>query len=79
MSGENWNKLATNTIKSELAKAGVGYEELVRRLDALGVQESYTGIAAKINRGTFSFLFFAQCMKALGRNVIRLDDTNDRG
>jgi hypothetical protein len=72
MSGEDWNKLATNTIKSELAKAGVGYEELVRRLDAIGVQESYTGIAAKINRGAFSFMFFMQCMRALGKTEIRL-------
>lgn len=72
MSGEDWNKLATNAIKAELAKAGVGYEELVRRLDAIGVQESYTGIAAKINRGAFSFMFFMQCMRALGKTEIRL-------
>ena len=74
MSDEDWKKLATNTIKAELAKAGVGYEELVNRLDAIGVQESYTGLAAKINRGTFSFLFFMQCMKALGRNMVRFEN-----
>lgn len=72
MRDEDWKKLATNTIKAELAKAGVGYEELVRCLAAMGVQESYTGIAAKINRGTFSFMFFMQCMKALGKTEIRL-------
>lgn len=74
MADENWNKLATNTIKAELARSGVGYEELIRRLSAIGVQESYTGIAAKINRGTFSFMFFAQCMKALGRETVRLEN-----
>jgi hypothetical protein len=72
MDNENWNVLATNTIKAELARAGVNYEELVRRLDKIGVKESYTGVAAKINRGTFSFLFFMQCMRALGIKDIRL-------
>nr|WP_315467652.1 DUF6471 domain-containing protein [uncultured Undibacterium sp.] len=72
MANEEWNKLATNTIKAELARAGVGYEELVHRLSSIGVYESYTGIAAKINRGTFSFLFFLQCMKALGIKEVRI-------
>ncbi|CAG0952838.1 hypothetical protein ANRL3_00353 [Anaerolineae bacterium] len=31
-------------------------------------------MAAKINRGSFSFLFFMQGMKALGREMIRLED-----
>ena len=72
MADDDWNKLATNTIKAELARAGVGYEELIRRLSVIGVQESYTGIAAKINRGTFSLIFFLQCMKALGIKDVRL-------
>lgn len=73
MTDIDWHKLATNTIKVELARSGIGYEELIRRLEAIGVKESYTGIAAKINRGTFSFMFFMQCMKALGKSEIRLD------
>jgi DNA (cytosine-5)-methyltransferase 1 len=69
----DWNKLATTTIKVELARSGIGYEELIRRLEEIGVHESYTGIAAKINRGTFSFAFFMQCMRALELKTIRLD------
>ena len=72
MVDDNWSRIATNTIKAELARAGVGYEELVKRLNTIGVQESYTGIAAKINRGTFSFLFFLQCMKVLNIKEVRL-------
>ncbi len=68
----DWNKLATNTIKAELARAGVSYDELIKRLAEVGVHESYTGLAAKINRGTFSFMFFMQCMKALKINQIIL-------
>lgn len=72
MTQDEWNKQAANLIKAELARAGVGYEGLIERLQGVGVDESYKGIAAKINRGTFSFAFFMQCMKALGVNEIRL-------
>lgn len=72
MTDIDWHKLAITTIKVELARSDIGYEELIRRLEAIGVHESYTGIAAKINRGTFSFMFFMQCMKALEKTEIRL-------
>lgn len=69
---EEWNGRASNLLKSEMARAGVGYEELISRLHALDIDESYKGIANKINRGSFSFVFFMQCMKALGISEIRL-------
>jgi hypothetical protein len=69
---EEWNGRATNLLKSEMARAGVGYEELINRLHALGIEESYKGIANKINRGAFSFVFFMQCMKALEISEVRL-------
>jgi hypothetical protein len=72
MSNQDWNQHATNLLKSEMARAGVGYEELIRRLEEIGVDESYKGIANKINRGAFSFVFFMQCMKALGVTEFRL-------
>ena len=68
----DWDSKAANLIKAELKLAGVGYEELVLRLAEIGVKETYKGIASKINRGTFSFAFFMQCMKALNINEIRL-------
>lgn len=72
MPNQDWNQHATNLLKSEMARAGVGYEELIRRLNEIGVDESYKGIANKINRGAFSFVFFMQCMKALGVAEFRL-------
>ena len=73
MNEKEWKQAATNLLKAELARAGVGYEELIQRLATLGVDESYKGIANKINRGAYSFVFFMQCMKALGRDVVRLE------
>lgn len=74
MTDDGWNRYATNLLKAELARAGIGYDELIKRLDEIGVQESYKGLAAKINRGTFSFVFLAQCMKALGVKSVRLSE-----
>jgi hypothetical protein len=69
---DEWNERASNLLKSEMARAGIGYKELIGRLQAFGIEESYKGIANKINRGAFSFVFFMQCMKALGINEVRL-------
>jgi hypothetical protein len=71
---ENWEQYACNTLKAELARSGISYGELAARLETIGVQESYKGIAAKINRGTFSFAFFAQCCRALGIKTVRLNE-----
>lgn len=72
MADEEWARFASTLLKGELARAGIGYDQLIARLDEIGVKENYKGLAAKINRGTFSFIFFAQCMKALGKEEIRL-------
>ena len=69
----DWNRVASSTLKAELARACIGYEELTERLAAIGIQETYKAVAAKINRGSFSFAFFAQCMKALDVRDVRLN------
>jgi hypothetical protein len=71
---EDWNKQAANLLKAELARLGIGYDGLIEQLKAIGVEESYKGIAAKINRGTFSFAFFMQCMKAVNQKTFRLEE-----
>lgn len=72
MNEQTWNQRATSLLKSQMVLAGVNYEALIQRLAMIGVDESYTGIVNKINRGTFSFVFFMQCMEALGVNEFRL-------
>ncbi|WP_421276241.1 DUF6471 domain-containing protein [Aeromonas veronii] len=72
MNEQTWNQRASNILKSQMVLAGVNYEQLIQLLATIGVDENYKGIANKINRGTFSFVFFMQCMKALGVNEIRL-------
>lgn len=74
LNDEEWNRYASNMLKAELARAGIGYDELINRLSVIGVHENYKGLAAKVNRGTFSLVFFAQCMVALGVKTVRLSE-----
>lgn len=68
-----WELKAKNLLKAEVARQGLTYDQLREKLLMIGVEESVAGINVKINRGTFSFAFFLQCMKALNVKVIHLD------
>ena len=70
---ETWNEKATNILKSILTRRNIKYHELAIKLNALGIEETQGSISNKISRGTFSFVFFMQCMEALGIKEIRLD------
>ena len=68
-----WRAQAAQILKAELSRHGVKYGELRERLAALGIEESYGGLATKINRGKFSFAFFLQCMQTLGKTEVKLE------
>ena len=74
MESQDWAALAKNTLKAELARKGVDYETLVVKLSDIGVEESYNSVNTKINRGSFPFQFFLQCMKALGVKLVKIED-----
>lgn len=63
---EDWQKKVKNLLKSELKRKGVSYKELVEKLDAVGVKDSERNIANKLARGTFTAVFFVQCLEAIG-------------
>lgn len=69
-----WSTRAKNVLKAEMALQGIGYAELITKLEEIGIKASYKGVANKINRGTFTFAFFMQCMKALGRETVKLGE-----
>jgi len=70
---ENWNEYSKGILKSKLAKNNVKLQDLVLALQAIGVNETYSSVSSKINRGTFSFTFFVQCMYALRIKNIHID------
>jgi len=65
---------AKRLLKTELARAAVGYRELAERLKKHGMKETEASIANKISRGTFSATFMLASLIAIGADVVRLED-----
>lgn len=66
-----WNLEARRILRAELARRDVSYKRLALMLEQIGVEETQRSITNKLSRGSFSFVFFLQCMKAIG--VTRID------
>jgi len=69
----NWENEAKRIVRSELVRRGLTYHELAARLQRMGIEETERSIANKMSRGTFSFVFFLQCMKAIGASSVSID------
>jgi hypothetical protein len=61
-------------LKAELKRADVTYEELAKRLDENGLNETRDSIASKLKRGTFPATFFLACCAALNLRCLQLED-----
>jgi hypothetical protein len=70
----DWNVEARRILQTELARKGLTYKGLVRLLEGIGIEENEKSVANRIGRGTFSFAFFLQCMRALEVKVLRLPE-----
>jgi Domain of unknown function (DUF6471) len=62
------------TLRSEMIKRGWSYADLVRELGLRGITETEQNLRNKVSRGTFSAIFFFQCMDALAVPVLHLDE-----
>jgi len=72
-SSKEWTDKAGKHLKAELKRAGVPYADLARRLTEMGIPETDTSVAAKINRGAFPAWFLFAVMRAIGVSNLRLD------
>lgn len=61
-----WDKKVQTLLKVEMAKRSLTYKQVSEKLAELGVVESEPNIRNKLSRGTFSAVFFIQCLSALG-------------
>lgn len=59
-------------LKAELKRADISYKELAERLRKHGLEETETGIASKLARGTFSATFLVACLAVLEMEGIQL-------
>lgn len=69
----SWENETRRILRAELVRRDVTYGRLATRLGAIGISETERSIANKLSRGTFSFAFFLQCMKALGAQTVTFD------
>jgi hypothetical protein len=75
MSDDEWQRRVKGILKAELKRRHVGYAELAEKLHAIGVKgESERNLANKIARGSFSAVFFVQCLTAIGCHIVRLNE-----
>lgn len=71
----DWQALVKNLLKAELKRKGLSYADLAEKLKAIGVKDNERNISNKLSRGTFTAVFFVQCMEAIGVNTIHLHDS----
>jgi len=71
---KDWQALVKDLLKVELKRRNLSYADLAERLGAVGVKDNERNISNKISRGTFTAVFFVQCMEAIGARTIHLED-----
>lgn len=71
MTDTDWTRRVKGILKAELKRRNVSYKELADKLTAMGIPESERNIANKIARGTFTAVYFIQCLEAIGCKSIR--------
>lgn len=68
----SWENEASRILRAEIVRRGINYRQLARHLAELGVHETQRSIASKLSRGSFSFVFALQCLKALGVETLKV-------
>ena len=71
---DKWADHAKRHLKAELKRADVGYAELARRLNDMGLPETEGSVTVKINRGAFPAWFLFAVMRAIGAHTLRVED-----
>jgi len=70
----DWRSKVKGLLKAELKRRNLSYAELAQKLGAIGVKDEERNISNKIGRGSFSAVFFFQCLDAIGCRTIHLRD-----
>lgn len=73
----HWGALARNMLRGQLASRGMTYSDLCERLAEIGVQETEGAIKSKLSRGSFTAVFFLQCMLALDVDWLQMPKKAD--
>jgi hypothetical protein len=70
----DWPGQVRGILRAEMARRKITYDDLVDKLGAIGVKETDSNLRKKLYRGTFTAIFFIQCLRAMGVTTLKLDD-----
>lgn len=70
---KDWTALVKGILKAELKRRNVSYADLAEKLAAVGVKDNERNIANKIARGSFTAVFFVQCLEAIECHTLHLN------
>ncbi|MBI3704009.1 MAG: hypothetical protein HY244_09225 [Rhizobiales bacterium] len=71
---KDWQAQVKGLLKAELKRRNLSYADLANKLGSVGIKDNDRNISNKISRGTFTAVFFVQCMEAIGVKTIHLED-----
>jgi uncharacterized protein DUF6471 len=69
----DWQADVKGMLKAELKRRNLSYADLAEKLGAIGIEDNERNISNKIGRGTFTAVFFVQCLEAIGCQTLHLD------
>ena len=75
MDTDDWQRRVKGILKAALKRRHVSYKELADKLHEVGVKDSERNIANKIARGSFTAVFFVQCLAAIGCKSVHLEES----
>jgi hypothetical protein len=71
---KDWQAVVKGLLKAELARRNLSDADLAEKLAMIGVKDNERNLSNKIGRGTFTAIFFVQCLEAIGCHTIHLED-----
>jgi len=71
---KDWQARVKGLLKAELKRRDLSYADLAEKLALIGLKDNERNISNKVSRGTFTAVFFVQCMEAIGCRTIHLDE-----
>lgn len=71
----DWTAYVKGMLRAEMLRRQISYKDLAVRLEKLGVKETEANLRNKVSRGSFTAVFFVQCLEALGCSSLRLNES----
>ena len=71
---KDWQAKIKGMLKAELKRRDLSYADLAENLADIGISENERNLSNKIGRGTFTAIFFVQCLEAMGCKTLHLQD-----